>query len=481
MEDNLKSKTAKGIMWGALGSGGMQLLNLLFGLFLSRILTPSDYGIVGSLAIFSTLAVIFSESGFILAIVNKNEATRDDYNALFWFSVAMSLTIYVILWFCAPLIAAFYRQPEMVDLSRFLFIGFIFSATSSAPSAMMFRNLMVKERTHAQLTALTFAGIAGVSAALAGLSYWAIAIQTVTYVTLNAVMLWRISRWRPQMSFRPQRLRGMLSFSMKQFVVSIFTVVNTNIFAMLLGRFYGMRITGYYTQGNKWTNMGYGTISGILNTIGQPVLRQASDDMERLHRVFRKLLRFTAFVSFPCLFGLAIVAKELIVISVTAKWLSSVRVMQILCVGAAFMPIGFLSGNLFNSIRRPSVYMWNTIMLGAIQLAAMIVTYRFGLESMLMVYSAINVVWILVWMTQIRRHIGIRISDMIKDICPYLVISAIVMSLTMYIFRNVGILWLSLGLKILTAAGLYCLLMWRLKSEVFFEAIGYLKAHFRKH
>lgn len=283
------------------------------------------------------------------------------------------------------------------------------------------------------------------------------------------------------MSFHPQRLRGMLSFSMKQFVVSIFTVVNTNIFAMLLGRFYGMRITGYYTQGNKWTNMGYGTISGILNTIGQPVLRQASDDMERLHRVFRKLLRFTAFVSFPCLFGLAIVAKELIVISVTAKWLASVRVMQILCIGAAFMPIGFLSGNLFNSIRQPSVYMWNTIMLGAIQLAALIITYRFGLESMLMVYSVINVVWILVWMCQIRRHIGIRITAMIKDISPYMVISALVMSLTMYLFRNVENLWLSLGLKILTAAGIYCLLMWRLKSAVFFEAVGYMKGHFRKH
>lgn len=93
MDDNLKSRTAKGIAWGAIGSGGVQVLNLVFGLFLSRILTPSDYGIVGSLVIFSTLAGVFSESGFVLAIVNKRDATRDDYNALFWFSIAMSVTL----------------------------------------------------------------------------------------------------------------------------------------------------------------------------------------------------------------------------------------------------------------------------------------------------------------------------------------------------------------------------------------------------
>lgn len=468
-------------MWGALGSGGMQLLNLIFGLFLSRILTPYDYGIVGSLAIFSTLAGIFSESGFILAIVNKKEATRDDYNALFWFTVGMSVSIYAILWFCAPLIAGFFHQPEMVTLSRFLFIGFIFSATASAPAAYMFRNLLVKERTRAQLIALTIAGVVGVFCAVGGLSYWSIAIQTVCYVAFNALLLWKISGWRPQLSFHPEVLKGMLSFSLKQLVVSIFTVVNTNLFAMLLGRFYGMRTTGYYTQGNKWTNMGYGTISGTINSIGQPVLRQTADDRDRLHRVFRKLLRFTAFVSFPCMFGLAIIAKELIVIAVTDKWLPSVGVMQILCIGTAFLPVGVLCGNLFNSTHRPSVYMWNTILQGAVQILALIVTYRFGLEVMLMVYSGINVIWILVWQILINHYVGIRVIDMVKDITPYLVISAAVMLLTLYAMGGVANLWLSLSLKILMAAGLYCLLMWRLKSAVFFEALSYLKQHFRKH
>lgn len=275
----------------------------------------------------------------------------------------------------------------------------------------------------------------------------------------------------------------MLSFSLKQLVVSVFTVINTNIFAMLLGRFYGMRSTGFYTQGNKWTAMGYGTISGTINSIGQPVLREANDCGERLQRVFRKLLRFTSFVSFPCMFGMAIISRELIVIAVTEKWLESAGVMQILCIGSAFLPIGVLCGNLFNSIRRPEVYMWNTIALGATQLAALFLTYRLGLERMLIVYSAINAAWILIWLYCISRQVGMRMSSLLMDIAPYLVIAAGVMALTQFALAGIGNLWLSLILKIAMAAGLYSLLMWRLKSAVFFEAMGYLRRRlpFRRH
>ncbi len=131
----------------------------------------------------------------------------------------------------------------------------------------------------------------------------------------------------------------MIPFSIKQVIVSLFNHFNNNFFAALLGRFYGMKPTGFYTQGSKWTTMGFSTISGMINSVGQPVIRQTLDDGERLIRVFRKLLRFTAFVSFPAMLGLAIVSRELIVITVTDKWLPAVPVMHILCIGGAFMPI----------------------------------------------------------------------------------------------------------------------------------------------
>ena len=167
--DNLKQKPARGLLWGGIGNGGMQLLNLFFGIFLSRLLSPSDYGVVGALTIFSAVAGIFTESGFTLAIVNRKKVDDRDYSSVFWFNIAVGAALYAALFFLAVPIAAFYRNPEMVPLARFLFLSFFIGATATAPSAYMFRHLMVKERSKILLTSIVVSGTAGVACALCGL------------------------------------------------------------------------------------------------------------------------------------------------------------------------------------------------------------------------------------------------------------------------------------------------------------------------
>lgn len=473
-DSGLKQKTAKGLLWGGIGSGSMQLLNLFFGIFLSRLLSPADYGVVGALTIFSAMAGLFAESGFTLAIVNKKTVGHDDYNAVFWFNIVAGFALYGLLFAIAPLIADFYHQPEMVPLARFLFLGFLFGGIATAPSAYFFRNLNVKLRSQIQICAILLSGTVGVCCAASGCGYWGIAAQTVTYSGCNCLMLWARSPWRPTLSFRMAPLREMLPFSTKQLVTSLFTHINNNFFSVLLGRFYGMKPTGYYTQGSKWTTMGYSTISGMLNSVAQPVFREASEDRERLCRVFLKMLRFTSFVCFPAMFGLAIVAEELIVLTVTAKWLPCVPVMQILCVWGAFMPVATLYGNLFNSIGRPNIYMWNTIALGLMQLVCVLLSYPYGLEVMLEVYAGINVAWLFVWHRFARKHIGLSLAGVLKSMMPYIAVSLLVMAVTVAATARITDPLLSLPAKILMAAALYGLLMWRLKSVVFRESIGYL-------
>lgn len=473
--DDLKHKTAKGLLWGGLGNGAMQVLNLLFGVFLARLLTPADYGIVGALTIFSAIAGIFSESGFILAIVNKKNVTDDDFNAVFWFNMAMSLSIYILLWFAAPFIARFYSQPEMVRLSRFIFIGFVASALSATPTAWFFRNLEVKTRSTVQITALLISGIGGVGCAFAGLGYWAIAVQTLLYTLTNSLLLWIRCPWRPALSFKAAALRALLPFSLKQLAVALFTQFNNNIFSVLLGRFYGMRTTGFYTQGSKWTNMGSGTLTGMLNGVGQPVLRQTIDDTERLRRVFRKLMRFTCLVSFPAMFGLAVVAREVIVLLITDKWLQSVSVMQILCIGGAFLPLTTLYGNLFNSIGRPGIYMWNTITLGLTQLACLCITYRFGLIIMLVVYSGLNICWTGVWQYLAYRYISLPLRTVLTDVFPYLAITAATMGAAVAIGHLISAPVVSLIVKITMAVVIYTAAIRWLRPAVFAEALLFFK------
>ena len=473
-EENLKQKTASGLLWGGIGTGGMQILNLLFGIVLSRILTPADYGIVGALTVFSTVAGIFSESGFTLAIVNKRTVDDTDYSSVFWFNLVMGAAIYLIMFFLAVPIAKFYDQPEMIALARFLFISFFLGAATTAPAAYLFRNLQNKRRSTILLVALAISGATGVCCALGGMKYWGIAIQTVTYSTCVSVMTWLSVKWTPRFVFSFESIRELLPFSVKQIAVSIFTHFNNNFFALLLGRFYGMTTTGYYTQGNKWTAMGHTTLSGMINSVGQPVIRQTVDDRRRLLRVFRKMLRFTAFLSFPAMFGLAIIANELIIISVTDKWLPAAPIMQILCIGGAFLPLGTLFGNMFNSIGRPGIYMCSTIALGCVQLLSMVITYRFGLNIMLVAYTTINILWIFVWQYFANRNIGLTILDLLTDIAPFLSAALAVMAITQLATATIENIYISVILKIAIAATLYCLIMWLSGSVIFRETLQYV-------
>lgn len=478
---SLKERTAKGLFWGGLSNGMMQLLNLTFGIFLSRLLLKSDYGMVGVLTIFSALANIFLEGGFIGAIVNKKEVRHEDYNALFWFNILGGFVVYGILFFCAPLIAAFYRKPELLPLSRFLFLGFLFSAMGTAPSAYYFRHLMVKERAKILMISMFVAGIVSVICAFHGWGYWGIALQTVLFTGLTTVLLWVFSPWKPtlELNFRP--LREMLSFSSKLFFTYIFTQVNVNVFSVFLGRFYTMDQAGTYTQGNKWTSMGYSTITGMINGVAQPVLREAGmDEVTRLQNVFRKMLRFTVFVSFPLMFGLGLVAEELIVIAITEKWLSSVVVMHILCVWGAFVPVGTLYSNLMNSIGRPNIYMWNTIALGIVQLLCVWCLYPYGLQTMLIGFVVINILWLFVWHYFAWRFISLSLWQVLRDIFPYLAISVLAIGTAWFAGKAVGNIYLSLLIKVVVSVSIYSFVMWRLNSVVFRESLEYLFKRKRK-
>ena len=472
--DQLKQKAARGLLWGGIGQGGMQLLNLIFGIFLSRLLSPSDYGTVGALTIFSAVAQIFTVSGFTLAIVNRREVSDEDYSSVFWFNIVVGAALYAALFFLAVPIAAFYRDPSMVPLARFLFLSFFIGATATAPSAYMFRNLMVKERSRILLAAILVSGIAGVVCAMHGMGYWGIAVQTVLFSTTTTVLYWTAVDWRPSRSFSMAAIRSMLPFSSRQMAVSLFTHFNNNLFAVLLARFYNMQQTGYYTQGNKWTTMGFSTISGMINSVGQPVMRQVLDDAGRLRRVFRKMLRFAAFTSFPAMLGLALIAPEVIVLSVTAKWLPAVEVMRILCVGGAFMPLATLYGNLFNSIGRPAVYMWNTIALGLVQIALVVITCRYGLRVMLIAYAAANVAWLAVWQYFAWRHTGLTARCVLLDVLPYLAAAGAAMAAGWCASLAATGIVSSLVLKVAGAAAAYCLIMWLSGSVVFRETIHYI-------
>lgn len=473
-QPSLKEKTARGLLWGGFSNGMQQLLNLVFGIFLARLLDRSDYGMVGLLTVFSAIASALQEGGFISALTNRKNATHRDYNAVFWFSTLCSITFYLILFLCAPLIARFFGIAELVPLSRLLFLGFVISSLSIAPRAYLFKHLKIKETTIISISALCVSGVVGITLAANGFAYWGLAVQSLSFVSVITLLNFYFSRWRPSLhiDFRP--IREMIGFSSKLLVTNLFNILNNNLFSVVLGKFYSPNEVGDFTQANKWNGMGHTLITNMINGIAQPVFTSIADDRERQLNVFRKLLRFTAFISFPAMFGLSLVSKELIVITITEKWLSSAAILQLLCVWGAFIPITGLFSNLVISRGHSSVYMWNTICLSLLQLTAACAMYPFGLEWMLRVFVAIHIGWQFVWLWFVHREIGLTLKHLLKDISPYLLLSALLTVSAHCLTRSIGNLYLSMAVKVVGVAAVYTLVLWKLQSVIFRESVQFL-------
>ncbi len=474
-QETLKEKTARGILWGGINNGGQQILNLLFGIFLARLLTPSDYGMVGLLTVFTLIAGALQESGFIAGLNRLESPRQEDYNAVFWFNVLCGAAIYALLFACAPLIARLFHQPLLTPLARLSFLSFVFSSWGTTPRAILFRQLKAKQNATITLVALTASGVVGVVLAWQGFAYWGIAIQNLVYCLCMTLLSWHYSGWRPSrhIDFRP--LRGMIGFSSRLLLTNIFTTLNNNLFAMAFGVLYGERVVGIYNQANKWTMQGYTFINGTMWNVTQPVFARLTDDRERQCRVFRKLLRYTAFVSFPLILGLALIAPEFIVILITDKWIESAELMQILCVGGAFIPLTTFYANYLVSQGRSNIFLWNTVGLCLLQGAALLAAHPYGVRPMVVLYVALGILWFPAWHRYVRPLLGLRLRQALGDILPFLLAALVAMGLAALAAEVFTSLYLRLIVKIAVAAVVYIALMKYGHSVIYAECMTYLK------
>ena len=473
-EQSLKDKTAKGLFWGGVSNGVQQLLNLLFGIFLARLLTPADYGMVGMLTVFSALASILQEGGFISALTNRKKTEHKDYNAVFWFSLLMGTSLYTLLYICAPFIADFYQQPQLTSLARLSFLSFLISSTNVAPRAFLFKQLRTKENAIISFCSLTISGIIGIVLAYKGFAYWGIAIQTIAFTTGTTILSYYFSGWKPSIRIDFTPIKEMIGYSSKLIVTHTFQIINNNLFSILLGKFYNEKEVGYFNQANKWSTMGYTTINGMLTSVAQPVLSTLSDDKERQLNALRKMLRFTAFVSFPAMFGLSFTSQELIVLAVTDKWLPSANIMQILCIGGAFIPFSGLFSQLMLSRGHSSIYMWNTIALSLSQLFGAYLLYPYGITPMLYAFISINMGWTFVWLHFIQKEIKLSLPNFLKDISPYLLLSIACIFACSFITEPIENVGLRLIGKISIVGLFYIAILWKANSTILQESIYFI-------
>lgn len=473
--ESLKEKTAKGLFWGAMNNTVQQLLGVAFGIVTLRLLSPQDNGMMAIIAVFSQVATVLQDSGFRSALVNIKEPSHRDYNAVFWFNIIVAVIMYFVLFFIAPLIADYYHTPELTWFSRYAFLSIILAGFNTAQSAWLFKNLRAKQQAKAAMTAVLLSGIVCIVMAWQGYAYWSLATQGLVFIGVYMLMNWHYSPWRPSFSFDFRPIRSMFRFSVKMLLTTIVERVNVNIMNILLGRYFSKHDVGIYNTAYNWSQKGSSLVQGMVAQVAQPVFSDLQDDRERQLRVLRKMMRFAAFVSFPLMFGLSLVAEEFIVVAITAKWLGSAMLLRVLSIAAAFSPLSTVLSQYIVSRGRSGIYLACTAALCVMLVGMMIGLHSRGIEVMVWAYTVLFVLWFFVWHFFVSRLSGYRLFDMLADTIPFLLAALLVMLITGWTTASVGTLWLRLVLRTIISASLYFALMKLLRVKMLNECMDFVK------
>lgn len=472
----LKEKTAQGLLWGGLNSGIQQLVGLAFGIVLGRLLAPSDYGMMAMISIFSLVATALQDSGFRTALTNIEHPKHEDYNSVFWFNIIMASSLYVILFLAAPLIGEYYHTPRVVPLCRYAFLSIVIASFGTAQSAYLFKHLRAKQQAEAGALAVILSSLTGVGMAFAGMAYWSLATQGLVYVGINTLLQWHFSPWRPSIhgiTFAP--VRRMFRFSCKILATTIMTHVNNNVLNILLGHYFTPRDTGNYNQAYQWNTKCYSLVQSMVAQVAQPVLVSLNGEEGRQKDVFRKMMRFTAFITFPLLFGFGLVAKEFIVTAIGEKWLASAQLIQILCISGATMPLSTLFSNMIISKGRSGTFFWCTFTLGLVQIATMIMIWPMGIRTMVIAYTLLNTSWLLVWLFFVRRLIGYGYWMFFCDVMPFALAAAGVMGVAYVATMPLSNMIALLITRFIIAVVLYYVVMKLARVKILAECERFVK------
>ena len=314
MENSLKEKTVRGVVWSFVDNIANSGITFLVGLILARLLSPAEYGIMAMIAVFIAISNSIIDSGFSNALIRKLDAKRIDYNTVFYFNLLVSIILYVFLYITSPLISSFFKEPVLVELVRVIGWVLIINALAIIPRTIFVKEINFKTQTKVSLVSSISSGIVGIGMALGGLGVWSLVGQQLSRQFLNTLFLWIYCKWQPVWEFSMKSFRELFGFGSKLLLSGLLATIYQNIYYIVIGHFYSAAQLGQYTRADQFKTIFSSNLTTVVQRVSYPVLSSIQEEPERLREAYRKVIKSTMLITFACMLGLAAIAKSLIVI-----------------------------------------------------------------------------------------------------------------------------------------------------------------------
>ena len=434
MGDNLKQKMLGALTWSTIDRFGQQAVQFVIGLFLARLLTPDDYGLIGMVMLFVALSNTFVDSGFVQALIRKQDANETDYNSVFYFNIFIAVILYTILFLSAPSIAAFFNQPKLVAICRAIFIGIIFNSMYLIPVAKMTKKMDFKNSAKINIISVTLSGFVGICFAFYGVGVWALVWQQVLFHFFRMVGLYSFVKWKPKAIFSFSVIRGLWGFSVNLLGTSILNMIFNYLYMIIIGKYYPKSQVGYYSQANKLNETTNYSFQTILVGSTYSLLVKIQNDDERFRRIFREIAQKTSLITFPIMLCLIAIAKPLISVLLTNKWLPSVSYFQLLCLATLLSPLYTLNTSALNSRGKSKITFRIEFIKKALILISVFISFQYGIIAMLVGYVISCTIAYLISILYLKKDLNHFIKHQLSDFVNSLLFGA-GLALVLWIFH----------------------------------------------
>ena len=433
MADSVKKQLTHGVLWNFIEKILMEGAQFVIGIILARLLLPSDFGLIGMLAIFIAISNVFIDGGFAKALIQKKECTDIDYSTAFVSNIVVALIIYVILFISAPWIAVFYKEPILTDLTRVLALNFVLGSFNIVQRARLMSNVDFKSLAKIRVASVIVGGIVGVVMAYTGLGVWALVGQTISATLLQIFVFPFFSKWKPSLRFSKDSFRRLFGFGSKLMITGAYSVIINNISTICIGRAYCSSQLGFYTRASQFSQLISFTVNDVLGTVTFPVLSHLQDDKEHMVSVYRKTLFLTALVIFPIMILCALLAKPIILILLTEKWLPCVVLMQWLFLARMFTPLSSVNMNILNAVGRSDLFMKLDFSKAPLIILTLVITIPISVEAICIGSFVNSFICFFINAYLPGRMFGYGAWQQIKD-WKYIFLSLLIMTILVYTF-----------------------------------------------
>ena len=474
-----KKRVVNNFIWRFLERCGAQGVTLVVSIVLARLLNPEIYGTVALVTVFTTIMQIFVDSGMGNALIQKKDADDLDFSSVFYFNILICSVLYLIMFFAAPFIAAFYKIPELTAVVRVLSLILIISGVKNVQQAYVSRHLMFKKFFFSTLGGTIGAAIIGIAMAYLGFGVWALVAQMLFNTTIDTLILWITVKWRPKKMFSIQRLKSLFSYGWKLLVSSLLDTVYNNIRQLIIGKVYTKSDLAYYNNGKKYPEYLVSNINTAIDSVLLPTMSNEQDHPERVKSMTRRAIKTATFIIMPLMVGFAVCSKQLVSLILTDKWLPAVPFMQIFCISFAFYPIHTANLNAIKAMGRSDLFLKLEIIKKSIGVVTIIIAVKFGVMAMaysMLVTSFISQV-VNSWPN--KKLLNYSYLEQVKDMLPQIGLS-ILMGMIVYFvsFLHLNSL-ITLLIQIPIGVIVYWLFSKLLHIESYEYIVGMLK-NFRK-